>query len=330
MASTKRERLEAAIAGDVADRPPVALWRHFPVDDQHPETLAEATLAFQRDFDFDFVKISPASSFALKDWGSEDEWRASPEGSRTYTKFVLQSPDDWQKLKPRDVTQGRLGQQLQCLDRLQQAFGNETPYIQTIFSPLSQAKNLAGREWLLSHIHQNPQAVLAGLEVITQTTIAFLEAACARGIAGIFYAVQHASYQYFDKAGYGMFGEVFDRRVLEAANGLWLNVLHMHGEQLMFDIAATYPVQVVNWHDRQTAPDLPTGKAALSAAVCGGVQRWDPLVLGEPDAVRAQALQALDSVDGRGIVLSTGCVVPVAAPRCNLKAVREAVIAYSQ
>ncbi len=197
--------------------------------------------------------------------------------TRTYTKFVLQSPDDWQKLRPRDVTLGRLGQQLQCLDRLQQAFGNETPYIQTIFSPLSQAKNLAGREWLLSHIHQNPQAVLAGLEVITQTTIAFLEAACARGIAGIFYAVQHASYQYFDKAGYGMFGEVFDCRVLEAANGLWLNVLHMHGEQLMFDIAATYPVQVVHWHDRQTPLTFPWERlpcVLLCAVVYSAGTHW--------------------------------------------------------
>ncbi len=32
----KRERLEAAIAGQSVDRVPVALWRHFPGDDQDP------------------------------------------------------------------------------------------------------------------------------------------------------------------------------------------------------------------------------------------------------------------------------------------------------
>ena len=49
---THRERLYACIADDPAlDRPPVAFWRHFPVDDQSAETLAAATLDFQRHYD---------------------------------------------------------------------------------------------------------------------------------------------------------------------------------------------------------------------------------------------------------------------------------------
>ena len=41
-----RERLEACIGGEQIDRVPVALWRHFPVDDQNPDRLAAATAAF--------------------------------------------------------------------------------------------------------------------------------------------------------------------------------------------------------------------------------------------------------------------------------------------
>jgi len=37
----KRERLQRTIAGEPVDRPPVALWRHWPMDDQTPEGLAE-------------------------------------------------------------------------------------------------------------------------------------------------------------------------------------------------------------------------------------------------------------------------------------------------
>ena len=51
----KRERLQAAIKGEPVDRVPVALWRHFPVDDQRPEDLAAATIEFQTQYDFDFV-----------------------------------------------------------------------------------------------------------------------------------------------------------------------------------------------------------------------------------------------------------------------------------
>ena len=68
MSLTARERLQACIKNDPAlDRSPVALWRHFPVDDQRPETLAAATLDFQHHYNFDLVKVTPASSFAIKD-----------------------------------------------------------------------------------------------------------------------------------------------------------------------------------------------------------------------------------------------------------------------
>jgi uroporphyrinogen decarboxylase len=80
-----RERLETSLAGGNPDRPPVALWRHFPVDDQYPENLVKSTLDFQETFDFDLVKVSPASSYCLKDWGVDDEWQGNPEGSREYT-----------------------------------------------------------------------------------------------------------------------------------------------------------------------------------------------------------------------------------------------------
>ena len=46
MALTKRERLEKAIHGEEVDRVPVALWRHWPGDDQRPADLAEARLIF--------------------------------------------------------------------------------------------------------------------------------------------------------------------------------------------------------------------------------------------------------------------------------------------
>ncbi|MBM3144322.1 MAG: uroporphyrinogen decarboxylase, partial [Chloroflexi bacterium] len=78
-ALTHRQRLEICLSGEKPDRPPVALWRHFPVDDQTPEGLAAATLNYQRLYDFDFVKITPASSFCLVDWGSRDEWRGAAE-----------------------------------------------------------------------------------------------------------------------------------------------------------------------------------------------------------------------------------------------------------
>jgi uroporphyrinogen decarboxylase len=322
---TKRQRLEAVIAGEVADRVPVALWRHFPVDDQAPANLAEAIVEFQRQYDFDFVKVTPASSFCLKDWGSEDEWQGNPEGTRAYTKRVIREPQDWSKLDVLDPSSGWLGGQLACLDAVRGGLPPETPFVQTIFSPLAQAKNLVGGQLLVDHLHRAPEHVLRGLETITESTVAFVEAVKEHGPAGIFYAIQHASFRFFDIPGYERFGLPFDKKILEAVDDLWLNVLHLHGDALIFDVCDALPFQIVNWHDRTVGPSLPEASSRIGGAVCGGLRREASLVLGNPETVKAEASDAIRSMGGRGMVLGAGCVVPTIAPRANLVAARSAV-----
>jgi len=322
---TKRERLEATIRGEQTDRVPVALWRHFPVDDQDPTELAASTVAFQRQYDFDFIKVTPASSFCVRDWGVEDDWLGNEEGTREYSHRPIRSADHWQAISRLEPDQGALGAQLRCLELIQEAVGDEVPFIQTIFNPLSQAKNLVGRQALLAHLRENPVQVRTGLEAITATTVRFIEAARQRGIAGIFLAVQHASYELLSEPEYAEFGVPFDRRLLDAAEGLWLNVLHLHGNRVMFDLLAGYPVQVINWHDRETPPTLGEGQARFGGAVLGGLRQWDTMLRGTPQEVHGEALDAMQQTGGRRFVLGTGCVTPITAPWANLRAARAAV-----
>lgn len=84
MKITHRQRIESVLSGSVPDRIPVAFWRHFPVDDQNPERLASATKNFQDTFDLDIIKVSPSSSFCLKDCGIKDAWLGNTEGTRDY------------------------------------------------------------------------------------------------------------------------------------------------------------------------------------------------------------------------------------------------------
>ena len=325
MDMTRRERLEATIRGEAADRAPVALWRHFPGDDQDPAALAASTVAFQRQYDFDFVKVTPASSFCVRDWGAEDRWIGNEEGTREYTKRPIRMPEEWRALQPLDPERGVLGGQLHCLELIHQALGGQVPFIQTIFNPLSQAKNLAGQQTLLAHLRQEPDALRAGLATIAETTARFIEAARRRGIAGIFLATQHASYEILSEAEYREFGIPFDRRLLEAADGLWLNVFHVHGNRVMFDLLADYPAQVVNWHDRETPPTLSAGQAQVRGAVLGGLRQWQTMMCGSPDDVRREAADALAQTGGRRFILGTGCVTPITAPWANLRAARAVV-----
>jgi uroporphyrinogen decarboxylase len=320
-----RERLQACLSGDSSlDRPPVALWRHFPVDDQSPETLAAATLAYQKQFDFDLVKVTPASSFCLKDWGVEDKWEGDVEGTRRYTKRVINKPEDWERLRVLAPDAPHLTAQLNCLKMIRDTLGPETPLLQTIFNPLAQAKNLAGGETLLVHIRQYPDAVLKGLETIAISTSSFIDAALGSGIDGIFYAIQHAQSHLLTTNEFVKFSLPFDTKALDQVKSLWCNMIHLHGTNIMFDTIVELPAQILNWHDRETDWSLAKGLERVKVAVCGGLKR-ETVVLGPKDEIINECNDAFQQSKQNRFILGTGCVVPITAPYGNMMAVRKSV-----
>ena len=328
MPLSMRERMQACIKNDAAlDRPPVALWRHFPVDDQSPETLAAATLDFQQHYAFDLVKVTPTSSFAIKDWGAADVWEGSTEGTRRYTGHPIRTPQDWEILPVLDpLTAPHLSAQLNCLRQIRAGLGPNTPLLQTVFSPLAQAKNLAGGETLIVHLRQYPEAVLKGLQTIAETTRRFVEAAMQTGIDGIFYAVQHAQAGLLTLDEYKTFGLPVDLKTTQPASGLWCNLLHLHGRPVYFELvpafASLFPI--INWHDRETSPTLAEAQKAFMGVVCGGVSQHT-IVYGNAADVREEAADSIRQTSGRRLLLGTGCVVPVIAPHGNILAARHSV-----
>jgi uroporphyrinogen decarboxylase len=319
-----RDRLHACLRGQETDRVPVALWRHFPVDDQVPESLASAHLAFQKLYDFDIVKVTPASSFAVRDWGVEDSWQGNPEGTRTYTRRVIHDPRDWKRLPALKPDSTHLAAQLECLRQIRARLGSETPILQTIFNPLVQAKHLAGEPTLAAHLRAHPEAVAAGLQIIARTTHEFIRAAIETGIDGIFYAVQHAQASFMSPAEFTSFSRELDLGLLNSAGELWCNVLHVHGNDIYFDTVSDYPAALINWHDQETSPSLAEAGQTWRGALCGGLSRAS-LALGTPTDISAEASDALTATQGRSLMLSTGCVVPIIAPHGNLMAARHAV-----
>jgi uroporphyrinogen decarboxylase len=324
---SKRKRLEATISAEPADRPPVALWRHWPGDDQSAEELAASHLKWQQDYDWDLVKVSPASSFSVVDWGVEDRWVGSLEGTREYTHQPIKQPYDWEALQPLEPTQGMLATQIKALRLVSEGLDAGIPYIATIFNPLSQARHLANNEIMLNHMRSHPDSFHNGLETITETTLRYIEAARATGISGIFMAVQHARYPMMSREEYLVFGRPYDEQILAAVQDLWLNMLHIHSTEIMFDVVGDYPVQYVNWHDRETDVSLADGLKHIMGAASGGVSRWS-MHQETPTEALSEVHHALAQTNGRRLMLGTGCVIMATTPLRNIRALREVANSY--
>lgn len=313
-----RERMERTLLKEKTDQIPISLWNHFPVDDQHPESLAKATIAFQNLYDFDFVKVMPPSSYCLKDWGSKDFWNGNIEGTRDYLTPVIKTQDDWRSLDILNPNEGHLGRYLECLKILKQNLPSDVPFIQSIFNPLSQAKNLAGKNRLLSYLRKNPEALHEGLKTITKTTIRFMEECINLKIDGFFFAVQHASYDLISDLEFDDFILNYDSQLFKLVDTTWLNMLHIHGENIMFEKMCQYPFQIFNWHDRDTSPDLKQGKKLSGSSICGGLSRINTMVLGNEKVIKSEITDAFKQTEGKGYIVGTGCVMPLNTPYGNI------------
>lgn len=328
MSMTSRKRLELTFAGEPADHTPVALWRHFPVDDQNPELLAASILNFQSQYNFDLVKVTPASSFCVKDWGSRDVWRGSPEGVREFTHFPIQEPDDWKKITPLDPRKGALGEQLRCLALIRKGLPAGVPFIQTIFSPLAQMKNLVGKSQIVVHLRSNQALMHQVLRAITQTTLDFIKECKKTGMDGIFYAEQHAQIELLTADEFAEFCRPYDLQIFDAASDCWCNVLHIHGEHIRFEQFLDYPAQIINWHDRTTFPSISQARLLTDKTLCGGISQWSTLTYKSAEEVSAEALNALQQSQGRRFILGTGCVLPIIASHGNIQAVTQAARSF--
>lgn len=320
---TKRQRLEATVAGEAADRPAVALWRHFPGDDQRAADLAAAHVWWQQTYDFDLLKITPASSYCTQDWGIEIDWQGGDEGTSAYRNHIIDRPQDWLRLAVLDPERGWLAAARAAVVQTCQALSNDTPVIMTIFSPLSQARHLAGPN-LLPHLRDHPDLVQAGLEVIAASVVRFLATLVDTGVAGIFYAAQWADPLHLSRAEYAQWIKPFDQQILKAAGDFWFNMLHVHGPGAYLDMFADYPVDAVNWHDREAGPSLTEAAAYLPGALCGGLDRRT-VHRGAPEDVAREAADAIAQTGGRRLILSTGCVAMTNSPLSNLRAARVSV-----
>ncbi|MCX2727048.1 uroporphyrinogen decarboxylase [Thermomicrobium sp. 4228-Ro] len=317
------ERVEAALAGAPLDAPPVSLWRHFPEVDQQAESLAAATVAWQRRFAFDFVKAMPPGDYPVIAWGGASEYRGSPNGTRTVTRCPVQRAEDWATIRPLRVDRGAFRVVIGSVRLVVQELEGTVPVLQTIFSPLTVAFKLsAGR--VVQDIATHPDRVREALAAITKTTRELIRASLVAGAHGIFFATQCATADVMDAETYAQWGCPWDLDALAEASGASIVLLHLHGPQPHFDLVLDYPVNVLNWHDRRAGPSLREGEQRSGRCVAGGIDETR-LAEREPEAAADEAVDAVRQLGGRHLMVTPGCVIPIATPEATIEAIVRAV-----
>lgn len=320
----KHERIRAAIEKEPVDRTPIALWRHFAGDDLDPEKFARRVVEFQQRYDFDIVKVTPAASYVAELYGGGLEDAGNREGTRSHTRRVVNDWRDWSKIRPIDMDHPVFLRERDAIHRIRHALGKDVPVMQTIFSPLSCARTLAG-DRLMQDLREHPGELQHALHALGTTMERFAFNSINAGADSLFLASQVASRDVLTPEESRAFGQAYNLTLINELRGhVEFVMLHIHGENIYYEHLFKYPVQIVNWHDRKTPPTLSEDKAMFDGAVAGGVDEWGVLQT-TPDAITAQIHDAIQQTGGTGLIVAAGCVIPMDTPPMNIQAARDAV-----
>ena len=316
------------MAGAALDRVPVALWRHFPGDDQRAADLALSLLKYQREYDWDFLRVMPANTFMTVDHGLPDAWLGDDSGVRATPRPIIKRSLDWTDLRPLDPTRGALGQQVECLRLIGKALqADGAPALATVYSPAAQALQLAGKRRFLRDLRTAPERLASGLNVLAESGLRFLAALRELpGLAGIFLVCDAASHDLLSEAEYREQIAPHDHKLLGATpRHWWLNIVQLRGAAPMLKLAAGYRAAAINWDARAGEPDLSRGAQMIPGAVCGGLSDWDDLHQGTPALLARAARDCLRLTDSRHFILAGGGDGYITTPLSNLRALRSIV-----
>jgi len=323
---TKRERVMAALKGEVVDTVPVGFWAHNYAKENSAADLADESLRLAREYDWDFLKPQCRAQCFAEGWGN----KYRPSGERatrpTPVSHVVETLDDFGELAPIDPTQGSLGEQIEALRLIRAGVGPDRPIIWTVFNPLMICRYLARGDvdMMLDALRERPTALHHALGVIAQVMAEYGRAAIANGADGLFYATNVATEGLVNANEYAEFGRPYDLTILKAVSQAPFNLMHICGDAIHFEQFADYPVQAFNWAIGPRNPSLSKMERLTGRAVVGGVSIKPRDLEMSPEEVAAEVRAAISETAGRHLLVGPGCSSSPETPPANFHAARRA------
>ncbi len=302
------QRILATLKKQETDRPPFSAYMHSTVHERTIEKFVQFTLNFFKRYDPDYVKVM------------YDENYDTPVPFEFITEIRV-----WNLLEEFDSHIGAFGRQLEALKRIKDAVGKDVPVIQTIFSAFHVGHRLAHQR-ILQDLKEDREAVMNGLNTIAANYIRFADMCIQEaGIDGFFFAAFGCENSWMDEAQYKEMVTPTDKHILKTLRHAPILILHIHGEKdTHFNLLKDYNCDAISWEDRVAGPSIGEAREKTDKCIVGGIDHYAAVKCSPAEIVK-QGREAIEEVNGRGIILAPGCTFFNNTPPENILALREAV-----
>ncbi len=288
--------------------------------------IADAQVAAYRRFGYDVIRVFTDLYTQAEAMGARVHY---PDDETAYlAEPAIQSVQDIAKLRPADPRKdGNLPFHLEAMNRVAQVVGSEVPVNGALTGPFTTASFLIGTENLVRMTLRHPEAVHQLCEIAAQSALAYAEAildsGCTPSLTDAMCSATVIGPQQFRE-----FGQPYLKRLVDYIHSRGRTVtLHICGKtspiwEAMADTGADC-LSIDN------AADLAEAKLRVGHQVrlMGNVPPSEIMLEGTPtqvrEAVRVCVRKAYDNP--RGLIVASGCSLPVETPFANIDAMLDAV-----
>jgi uroporphyrinogen decarboxylase len=300
----KRDTLLSLIDGSTQPAYiPAAFFMHFGPAAHQGQAAIDQHLAFFRSTGMDFVKIQ-----------YEQGVPPAPH---------IRTPADWAHAPRCD--QSFFAPSIQVAEGLVKAVSGEALVIMTLYSPFMWATHTAGAEIVAEHLRESPDAVRAGLEIMTENVLNLVRGCKQAGVDGFYISSQGGEAFRFPGT------QIFQRYIKPTDLAVWaeaqscaFNILHICDYVGAYDDLTPfleYPGHVVNCNLTVGERTMRPSEVAqmLGRPFMGGMERLGVIASGGVDAIRQAAEGVLAEAPER-FILAADCTIPSDTPWEHVKA----------
>lgn len=273
---------------------PAAFFMHFDPQFHRGQAAIDKHLEFFHATGMDLVKIQYEQTFPpLETIQRPQDWRAMP----FYGEDFYADP-------------------LRVVEGLVKAAKSQALVLVTLYSPFMCAAHTTGLDTLTRHIEEDPEAVKAGMEIITDSLMIFVRACIALGVDGFYHSTQGGESGRFSHAGlFEACVKPYDLCLMDEINQRCsFNILHICDYNGAYDNLSPfldYPGHVVSCPYLLGGKKLDLNEVSqrFGRPAMGGLDRHGVLATGSLDEIRAEVSSVLAGAPPR-FFLGADCTVP--------------------
>ena len=276
-------------------------------------------------------------SVEAADLGQEVVFPTENTPHPNYDNTFIKSPDDYAKIERIDPTKSpRMKEAIKYCDILMNEIGSTVAQMAFVYGPLGILAMMRSAEKLFLDCMKHKEAVIQGMEIITDVLIDYIKALTKTGVHAVVLDTLFASQCIMSKKLWMETEGPFARRIAEAVReGGSMVIVHNCGNGVYFDvqIETMQPVAISFAYTPDDCKDMVEAKEKYGdkVALIGYVDPAWHMFLGNPEQVKEECKRQIGELaKGGGYVLSTGCEFPPNGSLLNAIAMMEAAELYGK